>query len=308
VSNYTQDRAVHFNQFVSLAAQQKVVADFPHTKHNANLQWRDFPLRIELVDDRERASRMLPLGTMLAEMRAARRLDAAGFAQLLNSAPEYLARVEAGAIFPPAAKRRAWAAALGYADLLDFDARWRAPLAGSARAARAAPAGLIPVVNAAPAGPPVDYQEFGLDTAVGYDYVPRADTPEQQSADFLFAVIIVGDSMSPAYQDGDLVVFRPLAPDESLPAGQAVFIRFAASRDHTCTFKRLFCAGSGRADDSPRYELRPDNPAQASLLVDAQEIDRIAVAIERRPGYAALTEARGICRVADQYAQVPVED
>lgn len=245
----------------------------------------------------------MTLGPLLQRLRRNRRLNLPEMAAALNSTPQTLAQIEAGKAFPPAAQRRAWAAALGFADLLDFDSHWRPPLGGSPQSARPTPNHLIPIINAVPAGPPVDYHEFGIDTSVGIDYVPRSADPAQQTADFLFAVIVVGDSMSPTYDDGDLVIFRPLAADEDLPDGQAVFIRFAANRDHTCTFKRIFRTGGDERQQS-LYELRPDNPVQASVYVRPEEIDRIAIAIERRPAYAS-TEIR---RVTDQYAQTFAEE
>jgi len=244
----------------------------------------------------------MSFATLIRDARLARRMDVAAMAKLLAITPGELALIESGGTFPPASRRRAWAAVLGFVDLLDFDRCWRAPLGGSTAAARATPDGFIPVVNSAPAGPPVDYQEFGIDTSIGCDYVPRANTPEQQSAEFLFAVIVVGDSMSPAFEDGDLVIFRPLGADETLADGAAMFVRFAANRDHTCTFKRIYRVEGAPDELGIRYELRPDNPAHAILCVRAEEIDRMAIAIERRAGYAR-GAAMGMRRVADQYAQ-----
>jgi SOS-response transcriptional repressor LexA len=209
---------------------------------------------------------------------------------MLGTTPRRIELVEAGAVFPPAGERRAWAERLGFTDLLDFDRHWRD---GWARVTRAHRDGFIPVINKAPAGSPVDYEEFGIDSGVGYEYVPRSRGMDEH--DVLFAVVVIGDSMSPTYREGDLVVFRPVTPFERVPDGSPVFVRFSADRDHTCTFKNL----TRRADG--QIELRPQNPAHPTLIVAPEMIDRMSLAIERRPAFCATTRSRR--RDHDDYAQ-----
>ena len=164
---------------------------------------------------------MTPLGTLLRGVRLGRQWDERTMATALGTTPRRVQLVEAGGAFPPAAERRAWAVRLGFTDLVSFDRQWRD---GWARVTRAHRSGWVPVINKAPAGPPVDYQEFGVDSGLGYEYVPRSTG---QRDEVLFAVVVFGDSMSPAYREGDLVIFRPIAIDEPIPDGSAVFVRFS---------------------------------------------------------------------------------
>lgn len=232
---------------------------------------------------------MSTLGTLIRGLRIGKRLDLLQLSCMLQTSARRLELVEAGAVFPPAVERRAWASKLGFTDLLDFDRHWRD---GWARVTRAHREGLIPVINKAPAGIPVDYQEFGIDSGVGYEYVPRS--AQMDKHDILFAVIVIGDSMSPAYREGDLVVFRPVTPFERLPEGSPVFVRFSAQRDHACTFKNIARHTDGQ------LELRPENPAHATLIVAPDQIDRMSLAIERRERFCQPREQR---HQQDEYAQ-----
>ena len=242
---------------------------------------------------------MSNLGFLLRGIRLGKRLDLPAMAAALATTPDHLRRIESGGPVPPAGQRRAWAAALGFADLTAFDHQWRATDPAWDRVLWAHRDGWVPVVNKAPAGPPVDFEEHGIgDTRTGYEYVPRSAALAGEGR--LFAVVIVGDSMAPAYRPGDLVVFRPADvdadPGESLvPDGTPVFVRFTADRDHGCTVKNLFRRPDGR------FDLRPENPAHATLVAGPAEIARLAVAVERRPAFCDL--GRTVYRVADEHAQ-----
>jgi SOS-response transcriptional repressor LexA len=233
---------------------------------------------------------MSKLGSLIRGLRIGKRLDLQQMSCTLGTTPRHLDLVETGAVFPAAHERRLWAERLGFADLLDFDRHWRD---GWARVTAAHRDGWVPIINKAPAGGPIDYEEFGIDSGVGYEYIPRS--AGMIDGDVLFAVIIIGDSMSPAYREGDLVIFRPVRQDESLPDDSPIFVRFTADRDHTCTFKNVWRRTDGR------LELRPLNPRFATMIVPPIEIDRMALAIERRAKFCEpQAEPR---RVRDEHAQ-----
>jgi SOS-response transcriptional repressor LexA len=234
---------------------------------------------------------MSRIGTLLRGMRLAKQKDLPAMAAQLQTAPRRLELVEIGAAFPSAAERRAWAEKLGFADLLDFDRHWRD---GWPAVCLAQQDGQIPIINQTPAGPPIDYQEYGIDSSLGYEYVPRTDDMIGLENNILFAVIVIGDSMFPAWNQGDLVIFRPLRPQDSVPDGSPVFVRFSAERNHTCTFKRLWSRADGL------IELRPENPQHQIMIVPPAEIDRMALAIQCRPNFASLPQRR---LVRDEYAQ-----
>ena len=238
------------------------------------------------------------IGLLLRGIRLGKRLDLAAMSAELRTTPQRLRQVEAGIAFPPAGERRRWAAALGFADLTDFDEQWRSDAAWGV-VVDAHRAGWIPVVNKAPAGPPADYEEHG--TRTGFEYVPRS--PAQAHDGRLFAVVIVGDSMVPTYLPGDLVVFRPADVDatrDCVPDGSAVFVRFTADRDHGCTVKSLHRRSDGR------YDLRPDNPAHAPIVAAPWEIARLAVAVERRAAFCRMDQP--VRRVPDEHGQAFPDD
>lgn len=234
---------------------------------------------------------MSRLGTLLRGMRLARRWDVDAMAGALQTSPRRLQLVEAGVAFPSAAERRSWAVLLGFADLLDFDQQWRD---GWGRVVLAHREGWIPVINRTPAGHPTDYEEYGIDSGIGFEYVPRSPALAESPEDILFAVVVIGNSMWPAWQEGDLAIFRPVDPFEKLPDGSPVFVRFTAERNNTCTFKNLWAGVDGL------IELRPENAAYPSLNVPAIHIDRMALAVERRAGFW-IPKARR--QVRDQYTQ-----
>jgi SOS-response transcriptional repressor LexA len=229
------------------------------------------------------------VGTLIRGMRIAKKLDLPAMATELGTTAGRLRLVETGAAFPAALERRRWAAKLGFADLTDFDRHWRD---GWARITAAHRDGYVPIINKAPAGLPTDYEEWGIDSGVGFEYIPRSTGME---GELLFAVIIIGHSMSPIFLEGDLVIFRPIRQDEPLPDGSAVFVRFTAERQHGCTFKSVYRRPDGKLD------LRPENPTYPTIIATGDEIERMALALERRPGFwHPANETR---RVRDEYVQ-----
>jgi SOS-response transcriptional repressor LexA len=239
-------------------------------------------------------------GLLLRGIRLGRRLDLQAMSDTLGTTSRHLEQVEAGAAFPAAGERRSWATALGFADLTAFDAHWR-PGPDAAWDAATAPGrdGWVTVVNKAPAGPPTDYEEHGVDTRTGFEYVARPTGAAGEGR--LFAVVIVGDSMRPTYRPGDLVVFRPVDPeavaDGTSPVvdGSPVFVRFTVERDHGCTVKSLWRRTDGR------FDLRPENPAHRTVVVGPWEVARLAVAVERRAAYCRVDAPPR--RVTDEHAQ-----
>jgi SOS-response transcriptional repressor LexA len=231
---------------------------------------------------------MSRLGTLLRGLRIGKQLDLPSMACTLGIPARRLQLIETGAAFPPAGERRSWARVLGFSDLVDFDRQWRD---GWTRITLSHRDGHIPIINRAPAGSPIDYEEYGIDSGCGYEYIPRSPGMDDE---ILFAVIVIGDSMAPSYREGDLVIFRPVKQEEILPNGSAVFIRFTADRDHSCTFKTVWRRPDGRLD------LRPENPAHRTMTVPTVEIDRMALAIETRVKFWIPPVQR---RMRDEYVQ-----
>ncbi len=129
---------------------------------------------------------------------------------------------------------------------------------------RGEPDGGVPIINRAPAGEPVDYEHSQLDSGIGWDYIPRVGSGVHDPAAFAF--VVVGDSMAPEFQDGDMVV---CSPDTVIRDGDAVFVRFGPERDSTCTFKRVF-------DRGDMVELVPDNRRHQPMRVDKGHVVRMS--------------------------------
>ncbi len=138
--------------------------------------------------------------------------------------------------------------------------------------------GKIPVINLSPASEPRNYEEFGLDSGLGFTYVDRSPGQEDPT---LFGVVVVGPSMTnpggePSINEGDLLICRPVQRLEEVPDGSSVHVRFGPVRQHTCTIKALH----RQADGS--IELRPYNPDFKSLFTHSDDIVRLSVVIECR--------------------------
>ena len=98
------------------------------------------------------------------------------------------------------------------------------------------------------------------------DYVRCPDLHDPNA----FAVRVVGDSMEPRYQQGDVVIFSPAA---EVSNGDDCFIRFKSP--HETTFKRVFFEG----DDKMR--LQPRNEKYPPIIVTEDRIDGIYRAVVR---------------------------
>lgn len=126
------------------------------------------------------------------------------------------------------------------------------------------PKGGMPVINRAPAGEPRDYEHMDLDNGIGEDYIPRMGSGVHDP--LAFAFIVVGDSMTPEFREGDTVICSPQAV---IADGCAAFVRFGPERDNTCTFKRVYDRGND-------VELVPDNRRHDPMIVPKEHITRMA--------------------------------
>ena len=180
-----------------------------------------------------------------------------------------IARRETGITRVKAAERFKFAEAFGMS-VTDFDEQWRQWTVERTRGASG-----IPVINRAPAGQVVDYEEWGVDSGQGYEYVDFGAVDDPHA----FCVIVVGDSMQPTLLENDQLILSPVDPykaDDRLTDGRIVFVRFTAEHDGGCTLARFYREPGGR------IRLHKDNPAYAPMHCDREGIQGIAIAIERR--------------------------
>src|SRR6266566_1324216 len=88
----------------------------------------------------------------------------------------------------------------------------------------------VPVVNKVSAGYPRDFTDLSYPRGVADDYIGCPDLHDRDA----FAARVHGDSMTPKYREGDIVIFSPAAAPKS---GDDCFVRFG---DGHTTFKRAF--------------------------------------------------------------------
>ena len=214
---------------------------------------------------------------------------------LREQEPELAAMIRASKL-PPLARRRDWARALGYAETVSFEEAWRRwGDAGRVHlqvgASTADGRRLIKVVNKTPAGSPWNYEESEGDSGVGFDYVELpAELQHLARLPDLFAFVVIGESMSPDYEPGDLVFVTPInagADPESragLADGTAVFVRFAPEEPafgDRCTFKSY-----RRHPEPARMRLVPVNHSAGREMTPLREhVARLARAVHAVPGW-----------------------
>lgn len=97
----------------------------------------------------------------------------------------------------------------------------------------------VPLINSVAAGYPREFTDLGYPARVADEYVlsPDVDDPDA------FAARVVGDSMEPLYQEGDIVVF---SPNRVVKSGMDCFVRL--ERDSETTFKRVMLESDGEKE------------------------------------------------------------
>ncbi len=125
---------------------------------------------------------------------------------------------------------------------------------------------LVPIINKASAGFPVDFDDLGYPVGYADDYVRCPDLHDPNA----FAVRVVGDSMEPKYVDGDIVVFSPAS---NVKSGDDCFVRF--TQPHESTFKRIFF------EEGDQVRLQPLNQKYPPTILDGKRINGIYRAVIR---------------------------
>jgi repressor LexA len=123
---------------------------------------------------------------------------------------------------------------------------------------------LIPVINKVAAGYPTDFDDLDYPVGVADDYVRCPDLHDANA----FAVRVVGDSMEPKFNGGDIVIFSPAAEVHN---GDDCFVRFAMP--HETTFKRVFF------EEGQKVRLQPRNEKYSPLIVEGNRINGLYRAV-----------------------------
>ena len=125
---------------------------------------------------------------------------------------------------------------------------------------------LVPVINSVAAGYPHEFTDLDYPPSVADEYIRCPGVTDRQA----FAARVVGDSMDPAYQEGDIVVFAPNTPPAN---GDDCFVRFDG--DGGTTFKRYY------QDDEHTVRLQPINSAYPAQTYPVNRITGLWPAIYR---------------------------
>jgi phage repressor protein C with HTH and peptisase S24 domain/DNA-binding XRE family transcriptional regulator len=120
-----------------------------------------------------------------------------------------------------------------------------------------APTRAVPIINKVAAGYPHHFTDLDYPPSIADDYVRCPDVHDP----YAFAARVVGDSMSPAYVEGDIVIF---SPGRQPSDGDDCFVRFAD--DSATTFKRL------RLVEGGRLRLDPVNDVYDGRTYEPDEI------------------------------------
>ncbi len=125
----------------------------------------------------------------------------------------------------------------------------------------------VPVINRVSAGYPKDFTDLAYPPRVADDYVGCPDVHDRDA----FAARVSGDSMTPKYRPGDIVIFSPSADPRN---GDDCFVRFD---DGQTTFKRVFFEKGEKREDSIR--LQPRNEKYPPQVVPSQKISGLYKAV-----------------------------
>src|SRR5215212_233702 len=117
----------------------------------------------------------------------------------------------------------------------------------------------VPVINRVSAGYPKDFTDLSYPPKVADDYIGCPDVHDRDA----FAARVHGDSMTPKYGQGDIVVFSPAATPKN---GDDCFVRFA---DGQTTFKRVFFESDEKGVSVLR--LQPRNEKYKPLTIASEK-------------------------------------
>ncbi len=125
-----------------------------------------------------------------------------------------------------------------------------------------------PVINRVAAGYPREFTDLGYPARIADEHVSVPDVTDPEA----FAARVVGDSMAPRYEEGDIVVF---SPERDAVSGSDCFDRL--ERVAETTFKRVYFERSGAGEELIR--LQPLNPAYSPRTFPREEIAGLYAAV-----------------------------
>ena len=127
----------------------------------------------------------------------------------------------------------------------------------------------VPIINKVSAGYPREFTDLSYPRGVADDYMACPDLPDTNA----FAARVCGDSMSPKYHEGDVVVFSPALVPRS---GDDCFVRFD---DAQTTFKRVFFENDEAGKSTLR--LQPRNEKYRPQVLPTEKVTGLYKALYR---------------------------
>ena len=125
----------------------------------------------------------------------------------------------------------------------------------------------VPVINRVSAGYPKDFTDLSYPRGVADDYVGCPDLHDENA----FAARVHGDSMTPKYREGDIVIF---SPGKSPKNGDDCFVRF---QDGHTTFKRVFFESDDKGN--PTLRLQPRNEKYRPQVIASVDVTGLYKAV-----------------------------
>lgn len=171
------------------------------------------------------------------------------------------ALLEAPADGEPKAKKKGKSKLPGVAlDALYLSGALREFVDKSAGNVETIPTNVVPVINRVSAGYPKDFTDLSYPKGAADTYLSCPDVSDPDA----FAARVHGDSMTPKYRQGDIVIFSPRA---AVKNGDDAFVRF---NDGQTTFKRVFFEQDETGQSVIR--LQPRNESYRPKVSLAEEI------------------------------------
>lgn len=126
----------------------------------------------------------------------------------------------------------------------------------------------VPLINRVAAGYPTEFTDLGYPARAADEYVrcPDLDDPDA------FAARVVGDSMTPDYREGDIVVFSPA---REVKSGMDCFVRL--ERGDETTFKRVYFEHGH--DGQEMIRMQPLNSAYPARAVGREAVAGLYAAV-----------------------------
>jgi phage repressor protein C with HTH and peptisase S24 domain len=118
----------------------------------------------------------------------------------------------------------------------------------------------VPLLGLAQAGSGGYFDDSGFPAGKGWDEVALPTAGDEHA----YALEISGDSMKPAYRDGDIIVVSPGTP---IRRGDRVVVKTAGGEVMVKELKRR---------TAKALELQSLNPAHADRTLDADDVEWIA--------------------------------